>query len=218
MTSVTPGRAPRISGAARRDQLLELAEVLFTERGYDAASMDELARRAGVSKPVIYDHFASKEALLAACVDRTGEALAQRVASAAASGSTPQARLRAASLAFFAFVDEQRGIWLELSDPTRGGGSLAEQALRIRRRQAALTVALVAATVADAGLPVDELRIEALAHGLIGSYEALALWWRDHPELTAEQLTDWFLELVWPGLERVLEAARLAANAPPDEQ
>ncbi|MEA2418363.1 MAG: hypothetical protein QOE60_569, partial [Thermoleophilaceae bacterium] len=66
----------------RERQLLELAEALFAERGYAGASMDELARRAGVTKPVVYELFGSKEGLFGACVDRSIERLAGEIASA----------------------------------------------------------------------------------------------------------------------------------------
>ena len=67
------GRVPR---PVRERQLLELAEELFAERGYAGASMDELARRAGVTKPVVYELFGSKDGLFGACVDRSIERLA----------------------------------------------------------------------------------------------------------------------------------------------
>ena len=95
------------------------AEALFSEHGYAGTSMDEVARRAGVTKPVVYDHFRSKEDLLGACVDRVGEALARRVVEAAAVDGGPEARLRSGTRAFFAFVAEQRGLWQACGGPGR---------------------------------------------------------------------------------------------------
>jgi AcrR family transcriptional regulator len=73
------GQVPR---AVREQQLLELAEELFAERGYAGASMDELARRAGVTKPVVYELFGNKEGLFGACVDRSIERLSTEIAAA----------------------------------------------------------------------------------------------------------------------------------------
>src|SRR5664280_3373763 len=106
-----PGRVPR---AVRAQQLLDLADRLFAERGFHAASMDELARRAGVSKTVIYDHFGSKEQLFATCVRRTGEALAEQVRTAVRRETEPRARLRAGSIAYFRFLQEQLEAWVVL--------------------------------------------------------------------------------------------------------
>src|SRR5664280_430299 len=102
-----PGRVPR---AVRAEQLLGVADRLFAERGFHGASMDELARRAGISKPVIYDHFGSKEQLFATCVRRTGEALAEQVATAVRKESDPRARLRAGSIAYLSLI--------HISEPT----------------------------------------------------------------------------------------------------
>src|SRR6187402_1703509 len=89
------GRVPR---AVRERQLAELGEELFAERGYAKASMDELARRAGVTKPVIYELFGSKEGLFRACLEglalRLADAIADaaRGADAAGGGPDPEAR------------------------------------------------------------------------------------------------------------------------------
>ncbi|MCW2673464.1 MAG: Transcriptional regulator, TetR family [Frankiales bacterium] len=178
------------------------------ERGYEAASMDEVARRAGVSKPVVYDHFGSKDGLFAACVERTGDALARAVAEAAATTSDPYQQLRVASLAFFEFIAAQHATWGALVDPEHGaGGPFAQHALRIRRRQSDMTAALLGASAEAAGVAVDPIRLGATAQALIGTYEALAIWWRDHPEVAADELTEWFLALIWPGLQVLLAAA-----------
>src|SRR5919206_2458918 len=100
------GRVPR---ELRRQQLVELGEQLFAERGFTKASMDELARRAGVTKPVIYELFGSKDGLFRACLEglalRLAESIAEaaRGADAAGEAPDPEARLRAGALAFLRF-------------------------------------------------------------------------------------------------------------------
>src|SRR3954452_25451102 len=99
------GRVPR---AVRERQLVELGEELFAERGFAKASMDELARRAGVTKPVIYELFGSKEGLFRACLEGLALRLAESVAEAARAADGPDAGLRAGGLGFLRFASYNR--------------------------------------------------------------------------------------------------------------
>lgn len=204
-----PGRMPR---AARSEQLLELADRLFAERGFHGASMDELARRAGVSKPVIYDHFGSKEQLFAACVRRTGEVLGDRVDLAVLGESDPLARMRAGSLAYFRFLEERRLSWTVLFDGEARDSRFSAEAALIRRRQSDLMIRLMAESAGTAPGQESHVRLEAMTLALGGAYEALSLWWSEHPEVPPEELTEWLLDLIWPGIERLL--AQVAVDAP----
>jgi AcrR family transcriptional regulator len=185
------GKVPR---ELRERQVLELAAELFAERGYAGASMDELAARAGISKPVVYDLVGSKEELFRAFLRKVADELAETVASAVTGQHDPESQIRAGSLAFFRFVAEHRRTWTVLAE----GGAFAEEETAIRRRQDDLVTALLSEAAEE---PPDPLHVQALAHALNGAYEALALWWRDHPELSPETLADWLVELVLPGLE-----------------
>jgi len=203
-----PGRVPR---AVRSEQLLELADQLFAERGFHAASMDELARRAGVSKPVIYDHFGSKEQLFATCVRRTGEVLADRVAKAVREESDLRARLRAGSIAYFRFLQEQLQAWVVLFDDEEGRDArFAAEASRIRRRQSDLMISLMAESSGMAADHEGRMRLEAMTLAIAGAYESLSLWWHKHPDVPPEELADWLLDLIWPGLEQLTK--QLAAS------
>lgn len=202
------GRVPR---AVRAEQLLDLAERLFAERGFHAASMDELARRAGVSKPVIYDHFGSKEQLFATCVRRTGEVLADRVARAVREDSDPRARLRAGSIAYFRFLEEQFQAWVVLfADEEVRDARFAAEASRIRRRQSDLMISLIAEAAGTAPGHKGRARLEAMTLAIAGAYESLSVWWHEHPEVAPEELADWLLDLIWPGLEQLI--TQLAAS------
>jgi AcrR family transcriptional regulator len=203
------GRVPR---AVRSAQLLELADQLFAERGFHAASMDELARRAGVSKPVIYDHFGSKEQLFATCVRRTGEALAERVAKAVREESDPRERLRAGSIAYFRFLQDQLRAWIVLFDDEDARDTrFATEASRIRRRQSDLMIHLMAETSGTTPDHEGRPRLEAMTLAIAGAYESLSLWWHEHPEVPPEELADWLLDLIWPGLEQL--NAQLATSS-----
>src|SRR3954454_16227206 len=121
------GRVPR---PLRERQLLELAEHLFAEHGYGGASMDELARRAGVTKPVIYELFGSKDGLFEACLEGLAVRLAESIAAAARAEGDPEGRLRAGGLAFLRFAAENRVAYELLYE-----GRFSDASVRVRKRQ-----------------------------------------------------------------------------------
>ena len=169
------GRVPR---AVRRRQLVELGEELFLERGFAKASMDELARRAGVTKPVIYELFGSKEGLFNACL----EGLALRLADAdcrrgRGRGADPESRLSAGGLAFLRFATENRVAYELLYE-----GRFSEAAATVRRRQATLILELMREMAPD---DVDPRELEVAAHAVNSAYEGVAHWMWDHPDIPA---------------------------------
>jgi AcrR family transcriptional regulator len=188
------GRVPR---EVRRRQIVELAEELFAERGYAGASMDELARRAGVTKPVVYEAFGSKDGLFRACVERAFARMAESVAAAVRAQTDPEARLRAGGLAFLRFAADNRVAWdLMAMD---GGGRFADQTPGVRRSQAKLIYELMLEGAAD---DVDGRELEAAAYAVNSAYEGAALWMWEHPETPIDQVADWIVDLLIPGLRR----------------
>lgn len=185
------GRVPRL---VRERQLLALAEDLFAERGFSATSMDELARRAGVSKPVIYGRVGSKDHVFRACMDRVAEDMAERVVEAVRVETDPRRRLTAGARAWFAFIAERRALWTALL----GGGDtpLGAEAAEIRRRQARVIAGLLAE---DAAQPSAVL-FDAVAHLIVGAFEAIGRWSADHPELGPEALGELCTAVLFPGL------------------
>jgi AcrR family transcriptional regulator len=186
------GRVPR---AVRERQIVELAEQLFAERGYAGASMDELSRRAGVTKPVVYELFESKDGLFRACVDRAIARMADSIAVAVRAESEPEARLRAGGMAFLRFAKDNRVAWELMAM----GGRFADQALTVRRSQAQLIRTLMA-EIAPAG--TDPRELEAVAYAVNSAYEGLAHWMWEHPDVPVEEVADWVVDLLAPGLRR----------------
>jgi len=191
------GRVPR---AVRERQLVALGEELFAERGFAKASMDELARRAGVTKPVIYELFGSKEGLFGACVEGLALRLAESIAEAARGADVageepdPEARLRAGGLAFLRFACENRVAYELLYE-----GRFSDAAAGVRRRQAALILELMREIASE---DTDPRELELAANAVNSAYEGVAHWMWDHPESEVEQLADWTAELLLPGLRR----------------
>jgi AcrR family transcriptional regulator len=185
------GRVPR---AVRERQVLELAEQLFSERGYQGASMDELARRAGVTKPIIYELFKNKDGLFRACLERSADRLAEQVADAVRAEHEPEARLRAGGLAFLRFATHNRVAWELMME-----GRFSDTAVEVRKNQAALVLELLREIAPG---EVDERELEVVAHAVNSAYEGVAHWMWDHPDESIERLADWTVELLLPGLRR----------------
>jgi len=182
----------RLTAPQRREQIAVAARDLFAEHGFRAVAVDEIARRAGVTPPVLYDHFASKHDLYAHLLDRQADELATRVGRAIAEVGGGKARLRAAFDAFFALVEEQ-GLIAEREDP---------------RAHAALVEVLGSGGRLFAGEPdrdrAFDLTAEMIRHGLIG----LAAWWREHPETPRAVLVDHAMAVVWTGLRALRKSGR----------
>lgn len=192
------GRVPR---DVRRRQIVRLAGELFDERGYHGASMGELARRAGVSKPVIYDLFGSKEELYRASTEEVMGEASQVIAEAVLAEEGPEARLRAGAVAAFKFAAKHERASQVLFSET--GGPFAGEVDSMRRQGGQLVSALLAEQFEREGRELDPLQVEALGHAVAGAFQAVALWWRDHPDLPAERLADWLVAMVLPGLEQL---------------
>jgi AcrR family transcriptional regulator len=186
------GRVPR---AVRRRQLVELAEQLFAERGYAGASMEELCRRAGVTKPVVYELFGSKDGLFRECVDRAVRRMADSIAAAVRAEDDPEARLRAGGTEFLRFAKDNAVAWELIAM----GGRFADQALTVRRSQAQLIRALLE-EIAPEG--ADPRELEAVAWAVNTAYEGAAHWMWEHPEVPVEQVSDWIAGLLGPGMRR----------------
>ena len=207
MTSETPrpGRQ-RLAPEVRRRQVLDAAVAVFSEEGFHGASMEAVAARAGVSKPLVYAHGGSKEELFAACLRREAERLLRSVQSAAgAPDDQPLVRLRRALRAFFHALTTRRAGWTVLWRQA-STGPFAGEVDTLRRR----IVEQAADLMAD-GLGVDRTGVLPYAHTLVGAAEGLAGWWLTDPGAVArtgdgepaDVLADLVVTVVGPGLAAV---------------
>jgi AcrR family transcriptional regulator len=187
-------RAPRrrVGRAERERQILDAAIAVFGERGYQSASMDQVAERVGVTKPVLYTHFGSKDGLLLACIARARAELLEVTSTAAASASTPEEMLRRGTLAFFEYLERQAPAWTLLYSESAVAGEAIEE---IRAQQTDFIAALLAAQAPG----TDPERLTGWAQVIVGACERLALW-RDRAGVTSEQATEYLMDLVWTGL------------------
>jgi AcrR family transcriptional regulator len=195
----------RMAAADRREQIAYVAQRLFAERGYRAVGVDDIARGAGVSPPVLYDHFDSKRDLYAHLIARQAGELAERVAAATAGAAGGKARLRAAFDAFFALAEEQ---------PLLAGDLTVDEELRetARRRdgqaQAVLIEVLGSGGRLFAGERERDRSLELTAQMLRGGLLGLSAWWREHPGTPREVLVDHAMAIAWTGLRALRKTGR----------
>ncbi len=183
------------------EQTLSVARALFAEHGYGAVTMDEVATRVGVTKPLLYNYFGNKEGLYTACMERAGDALSATIAAAVASTRTPDEALAAGVHAFFAFLDSERAAWAVLFDETlpRAGES-AERVGEYRSRILDLVTGSILGQVPAEMQAAARLEIEALSEALLGAAEALAHWWLRTEAVSAQEAADLLIATIEPGL------------------
>jgi AcrR family transcriptional regulator len=189
--------AVRLPKPARRRQLLDAAQQVFVESGYHAAAMDEIAERAGVSKPVLYQHFPGKLELYLALLDDNVSRLERAVRDALASTTDNEARVRSAIGAYVDFVDDEAGAFRMVfeSDLSRDP-AVAE---RVERSLQATIEAVAAVIAEDTGLSGSEG--ELLACGLTGLAQVSARWWlHAGSSLPKDRAVELLAGLAWRGL------------------
>lgn len=194
MTTAKRKRMPR---ADRMRQMIEVAEQVFSERGYAAASMDEIAELVGVSKPMLYEYFNSKEGLLLACIRESRAVLREVTEQATVGAADAEDALRRGLLAFFVFIRERRQAWSLLRhEMALIGTPAADEVEETRRQQTDLIAALMSGHF-DSG---DDLRAEAAAEFVVGACERLAIWCERHDEVSPEAATEYAMDVLWSGL------------------
>ena len=190
------GRRRRMARADRERQMLEVAEAVFAERGYQAASMDEIADLVGVSKPMLYAYFGSKDGLLLACIRRARAELREVTTAAIAEGGSALDMMRRGLVAHFRFIDAHTRAWAILRTETALVGEAAAEVEQVRSQQAGLIAESTAAFVPDA----DPLLVEAYSEMLVGATERVSLWRERHPGITPEAAAELIIAVVWNGV------------------
>ncbi len=194
----------------REQSILDAAGQVFA-RGYHAASMDEIAGLADVSKPMLYAYFGSKEGLYVAYVDRTGRELLDRLAGATTPDDQPTVRLRAGILEFLAFIEEHRDGWQVLFGELTSIGPVVEEVAVLRRRIAAWIMAVLAGATRAQG-HVPDISVEATAHAIVGAGESLANWWLEHPHVQRDQVADWYMGMILAAASAAAGDSRPTSN------
>jgi AcrR family transcriptional regulator len=190
----------RLSGAERRAQILDVGRGVFAERAFELASMDDIAHRAGISKPIVYEHFGSKEGLYAAIVEREMEDLVARVSSALSSGGSRE-RWNHAVVAFVDYVETQPAGFEVLTREAPSG---------VGRRGLTRVIDQLAERVGDAlragfqraGFPKHLVPLYSTA--LLGMVTQVGLWWAEGGrKVRRDEVVRHLAALGWFGLRHL---------------
>jgi AcrR family transcriptional regulator len=192
-----PTRASRLPRDQRRAQLLEAASEVFGAVGYHAAAMDDIAERAGVSKPVLYQHFGSKLELYLDLLDRTCDRMVETINTALASTPDNADRVAATMDAFFDFVAAPGNDFRFVFESDLTGEAAVTQ--RLERMNEVIAAAIAAVIAEDTGQGPAESRLLAVA--LVGLAQVSARYWVDSSgtldATAAKRLTG---SLAWRGI------------------
>nr|WP_199814032.1 TetR/AcrR family transcriptional regulator [Streptomyces sp. NRRL F-5135] len=208
----TPGgrraRRVRMTGAERREQLLDIGRKVFAEKGFEATSVEEIASKAGVSKPVVYEHFGGKEGLYAVVVDREMRQLLDMVTSALTAGH-PRELLEQAAFALLDYIERY-------TDGFR---------ILVRDSPVAQSTGTFASLISDIATQVEDiLGMEFKARGfdpklaplyaqaLVGMVALTGQWWVDARRPKKSEVAAHLVNLAWHGLENLEPRPRLIGH------
>ena len=194
-----------MTGSERRSQLLDVGRSLFAEKGFDATSIEEIAARAGVTKPVVYEHFGGKEGLYAVVVDREMQRLLDGI-TGALSGGGARELLEQAALAFLEYIEEQ-------SDGFR---------ILVRDSPVATSSGTFASLISDIASQVEHVLgrefksrgidtklASVYSQALVGMVALTGQWWLDARKPKRDQVAAHLVNLAWNGLSHLDEKPTL---------
>ncbi|MEU4777554.1 TetR/AcrR family transcriptional regulator [Micromonospora sp. NPDC023633] len=200
----TPPTFKRLPRAVREQQMLDAAVKVFSRRGFHAASMDEIAVDAGISKPMVYAYLGTKEELFVACLHREGTRMMQAIAGAAAPDLPADERLWRGLRAFFGFVGAHRDGWAVLYRQARGEQPFAGELAGMRARLVEVVAGMLDHALRAQGREAGETDLEVVAYALVGATESLADWLADHPEADPEKTATRMMNVAWLGAGQLL--------------
>jgi AcrR family transcriptional regulator len=200
-TGPTFKRLPR---AVREQQMLDSAVKVFSARGYHAASMDEIAEDAGISKPMVYAYLGSKDMLFIACLHREGTRMMEAIVAAIAPDIPADQQLWRGLRAFFGFVGAHRDGWAVLYRQARGEPPFAGELAAMRARIVEVVAGMLSRALAAQGREARETDLEVMAYALVGAAESVADWLTDHHEADPEKAATRLMNIAWLGAGQLL--------------
>ncbi len=197
-----------MTGRERREQLISIGRAAFAELGFDGASVEEIAARAQVSKPVVYEHFGGKEGLYAVVIDREMLALEKLVTAALESGSW-RSRIEQVTLALLTYVEQDTdGFVILVRDSKPGNQRSYSTLLNTAINQVSH---ILAEAFAHRGLDQDLAALYAQA--LVGTVSMTAQWWLDVRTPEKEVVAAHIVNLCWNGLSGMETKPKLKGQA-----
>ncbi|MCX4583586.1 TetR/AcrR family transcriptional regulator [Streptomyces sp. NBC_01481] len=207
MGAVKGAKAKRMPRAVRERQMMDAAVQTFGRRGYRAASMDEIAELAGVSKPLVYLYLNSKEELFTACIRREADALIAAVQTAVEPGLAADRQLWAGLAAFFTHTAENPYGWAVLHRQARTHGEpFAADVAVMRDTIVAVVTGLIGAAAREAHRDQElaDRDVAGLAQALVGAAESLAGWANEAEDVSAKEAAGTLMNFAWMGLGNLM--------------
>lgn len=203
----------RLRAEQRRQSILEAANLVFGQRGYDTVRIDDVAAAAGISKALIYEHFRSKQELYSELMNRAALEMLDRIVAA---GSVPDVagvrRLEMGAVAGFSFVTEQPEAFQmfvrDVTDP-----EIAQQQAALRRGAVAAMVGLMEMEPPETREGLERRNLEQIAEMVVGGFYALSDWWLRNRDSDVSELVSMILSFMWLGLGRMQQGERLGPPA-----
>ncbi len=207
-------RRVRMSAAQRREQLISIGRQLFAERGFDATSIEEVAARAKVSKPVVYEHFGGKEGLYAVVVDREVRSLLERIGGALTAGH-PRALLEQAALALLDYIEQEADgfrVLVREAPVMSSSGNFSSVLNDVAHR----VEHILGAEFKQRGY--DPKLAELYSQALVGMVALVGRWWLDVRKPRKATVAAHLVNLAWNGLSHlepnpVLQARRRTSES-----
>jgi len=201
-------RSRRLPASERRAQLIEVGRSVFAKYGYEGTSVEEIAKRAKVSKPIIYEHFGGKEGLYAVIVDREMDYVVRRITEAISSGS-PRERVERASLAFLSYVRDHPDGFAVLSQDSPLSSSRGTISSLLNDMAERVGDVFVSA-LEEAGY--DSKAAPIYANALVGMVTLVGTWWTDERKPAIEEVAKHISALAWMGLRHLPKRPTLGSR------
>src|SRR5437588_5963201 len=203
----------RMTGRERREQLLDVGRALFAEKGFEATSIEEIAARAGVSKPVVYEHFGGKEGLYAVVVDREMSDLLDRLTRALSSGH-PRTLVEQAALALLTYIEEQTDGFRILTRDSPVAAGAGGNFSSLLNDIASQVEHIMSREFATRGISTKLAPM--YAQMLVGMVALTGQWWLEERKPKREEVAAHLVNLGWNGLAHLEAKPRLITG--PDKR
>jgi AcrR family transcriptional regulator len=208
--SIEPRR--RLPAPERRDMIERAATELFAQRGYHGASMDEIARRSGVTPPVVYDHFTSKLDLHRRLLERTRDELVAMWREQLAGDEPAAERIPRALDAWARYVEGNPYAARMFFQETTGDPQARAIHDEVQSQARATLAAILGGEPGAENIAgPDQLALEMAAEVMRAGLTGLAIWWSEHPEVPRERIVETAVNAIWIGFERVRRGERWTA-------
>ena len=192
-------RRTRLSREARGAQLLDVAETLFAAQGFEGTSMEEIARAAGVTRPMVYAHYPNKDEIFLACVQRARAELEARIREPEImieAGAGAAAVIERAGTVFFEILERDPDRWMVLFNPSTALSKELATRLTAMRQHTIVRIADLTRHFAT----FDEERNVAFAYAISGVGEQLGRWWINNPDVPRSRVVEHYRDFITGGL------------------